>query len=44
MNVSQGGRVNKKSRGAVGERHISGSDSSARERERDGVQKETEGS
>lgn len=35
MNVSQGGRVNKKSRGAVGGRDISGSDSSARERERE---------
>lgn len=42
MNVSQGGRVNKKSRGAVGGRDISGSDSSARERERErDVQKET---
>lgn len=40
MNVSRGGGVNEKRGGAVRERDISGSDSSARERD---VQKETEG-
>lgn len=33
VNVSRGGRVNEKRGGAVRERDISGSDSSARERE-----------